>query len=132
VRRDATPGRTSARVVRFVREGAASAAGALPRRGAGGRRPAGGGAGWALLVLAAPVESCDLAWNAAEYADRIPAGLLPIATTEGADKICLEIGTSGSGRVVYWDGYEHEEQKLFPVASGFEDFLNRLFTDRIR
>jgi hypothetical protein len=53
VRRDATRGRTCARVVQFVREGAGSAAGAVPRRGAGGRRRAGGGAGWALLVLAA-------------------------------------------------------------------------------
>ncbi len=32
-----------------------------------------------------PVVSCDLDWNVAEYRDRIPPGLLPIATTEGAD-----------------------------------------------
>ncbi len=35
-------------------------------------------------------ESCDLDWNHEVFSDRISAECLPIATTEGADKICLE------------------------------------------
>ena len=66
MRRDATKGRTCARVVRFVREEAGSAAGAVPRRRGGGRRRAGGGAGWALLVLAAEIGDVEAYAEAAK------------------------------------------------------------------
>jgi hypothetical protein len=77
-----------------------------------------------------PEESCNLAWNLDEYADRIPSGLMPIATTEGADKICLELRGEARGRILFWDGYEEDgEKKLLPVAPTFEAFVNQLRRD---
>jgi hypothetical protein len=68
-----------------------------------------------------PIESYDLAWNVAHASD-LPPGLVPIATTEGADMFCL--ATSGS--VVFWDGYDNA---VFPIAESFEGFLGQLYRD---
>ena len=70
-----------------------------------------------------PVECYDLEWNFAHSGD-IPAGLLPIATTEGADIFCL----TSSGQVVFWDGYE---SVVYPVADSFERFLMMLHGDEL-
>jgi hypothetical protein len=75
-----------------------------------------------------PVESCDLEWNLRVFADRIPAHLLPIATTEGADKICLAVAGDASGTVFYWDGYEGSHTpKLYRIARDFDEFVALLY-----
>jgi SMI1-KNR4 cell-wall len=68
-----------------------------------------------------PMECYDLAWNF-EQASDLPSGLLPIATTEGADMLCL----TPSGSVVFWDGYDNA---VFPIAESFEGFLEQLYRD---
>jgi hypothetical protein len=68
-----------------------------------------------------PLECYDLAWNV-EHASDLPPGLLPIATTEGADMLCL----TPSGSVVFWDGYENA---VYLVAESFEGFLRQLYRD---
>lgn len=73
-----------------------------------------------------PEESADLEWNLETYSDRIPPGLLPIATTEGADKICLDLSQKFGGGVVYWDGYEHDGDVVYPIAASFSDLETRL------
>jgi hypothetical protein len=67
------------------------------------------------------VESCDLEWNIGTR-DDLPEGLVPIATTEGADIFCL---TSGGG-VVFVDGYE---KAIYPIADSFGEFVQRLYRD---
>ncbi|WP_437852577.1 SMI1/KNR4 family protein [Sorangium sp. So ce363] len=68
-----------------------------------------------------PMECYDLAWNLANGSD-LPAGLIPIATTEGADVFCL----TPSGGVVFWDGYGGS---IFPVSESFDQFLSQLYRD---
>ena len=70
-----------------------------------------------------PVESCNLAWNVEVFEGRLRSGLIPIATTEGADKICMALD---DGSIVYWDGYQ---DVVFPVAASFDEFLQSLFRD---
>jgi SMI1-KNR4 cell-wall len=78
-----------------------------------------------------PVESCNLEWNLEVYADRIPAGLLPIATTEGPDKICLATSGDAPGAILYWDGYQgsNAQGRLYLLAESFEQFLGKLYRD---
>ena len=70
-----------------------------------------------------PIDSCNVTWNVEVLRERLPKELIPIATTEGADKICL---ASDTGAIVYWDGYSNE---LFPVARSFDAFVDSLFRD---
>lgn len=70
-----------------------------------------------------PMDCYDLAWNVA-HADDLPRGLIPIATTEGADMFCL----TRSGEVVFWDGYEGT---VFLVADTFAQFLDGLYDDEL-
>jgi len=79
-----------------------------------------------------PIESCTLDWNLAVFKDRIPAGLLPIATTEGADKICLAVVTERPGPVFYWDGHAQTgQQSLYFLADDFASFLAALRSDEL-
>lgn len=71
-----------------------------------------------------PVESCSLSWNIDTFAERLGGDLVPIATTEGADKICL----SRIGSVVYWDGYS-PSPTIYTVSPDFETFLTSLYRD---
>jgi len=78
------------------------------------------------------VESCNLDWNLAVFRDRIPADLLPIATTEGTDKICLAVGTERTGTVFYWDGHARAGQRsLYFLADDFASFLSSLHADEL-
>lgn len=77
-----------------------------------------------------PVESCNLDWNLEVFGDRIPAGLLPVGTTEGVDKICLFVQGEQAGAVVYWDGHAREgERNLYFLAEDFASFLSSLHAD---
>jgi hypothetical protein len=77
-----------------------------------------------------PEKSCDLRWNWMIFADRIPQGVVPIATTEGADKICLNL-LNKDGPVVYWDAYSTTSIQLHPVARSFAEFLDMLSADEL-
>jgi hypothetical protein len=79
-----------------------------------------------------PVESCNLDWNLEVFRDRIPKGLLPIATTEGADKICLAIAGEQAGAVFYWDGYARAgEREFYLLADDFASFTSMLYADEL-
>ena len=68
-------------------------------------------------------ECYDLDWNIEWYRDRVGTELLPIATTEGADRVCMSLR---SGEIVFWDGYEHVG---YPVARNFEEFIDHLYRE---
>jgi hypothetical protein len=82
--------------------------------------------------LGDPVESCNLDWNLEVFRDRIPAQLLPIATTEGTDKICLSVAGESEGAILYWDGYARAgERNLYVLAKDFSSFLSSLSADEL-
>ncbi|MCY1030497.1 SMI1/KNR4 family protein [Corallococcus sp. BB11-1] len=79
-----------------------------------------------------PVESCNLDWNLEVFRERIPPGLLPIATTEGADKICLSLTGAEAGSVFYWDAHAQEgETRLYPLAESLGAFISALRSDAL-
>ncbi|MBN1208977.1 MAG: SMI1/KNR4 family protein [Myxococcaceae bacterium] len=79
-----------------------------------------------------PVESCNLDWNLTVFRDRIPASQLPIATTEGVDKICLSVAGARAGAIFYWDGYAGEgERNLYYLADDFASFIASLQRDEL-
>jgi len=79
-----------------------------------------------------PVESCNLDWNLEVFQQRLPANLLPIATTEGADKICLSVAGEREGAVFYWDGYAQPgERNLYFLSPDFASFMSALQFDEL-
>ncbi|RYZ37809.1 MAG: SMI1/KNR4 family protein [Myxococcaceae bacterium] len=79
-----------------------------------------------------PVESCNLDWNLEVFQERIPTGLLPIATTEGADKVCLSVAGVDAGKVFYWDAHATVGQDhLYPLAESFDAFVSALQSDAL-
>lgn len=79
-----------------------------------------------------PVESCNLDWNLEVFAGRIPRGLLPIATTEGADKLCLSVAGKETGRVLYWDAHPQPGTSgLYFLANDFGAFVSSLQSDEL-
>jgi hypothetical protein len=68
-----------------------------------------------------PIESCNIEWNLEWFGDRLGTGLLPIATTEGVDKICISLA---SEEIIFWDGY-HGARYL--IARDFGEFIDKLF-----
>ncbi len=85
-----------------------------------------------FLGLKDPVESCNLEWNLKMFKDRLPADLLPIATTEGVDKICLGVAGESAGAIFYWDGHARPgERSLYLVAESFASFISSLHTDEL-
>lgn len=73
----------------------------------------------------------DLAEMLDWFQPTIPAGIIPIACTGGADFICLD-SRGGSDRVVFWDNRHHwgtgewREEDLYHVANTFEEFIASL------
>ncbi|MGZ3460387.1 MAG: SMI1/KNR4 family protein [Archangium sp.] len=79
-----------------------------------------------------PIASCNLDWNLDTFGDRIPANLLPIATTEGIDKICLSVTGHRTGAIFYWDGHARAgERNLYPLADDFASFISSLHADEV-
>jgi hypothetical protein len=68
----------------------------------------------------------DLDWNIKICADLYSKGLLPIASTEGSDMICMALR---SGEIVFWDGYE--QVPVYPLAPNFEKFIGALYRDEL-
>lgn len=78
------------------------------------------------------IESSNLDWNLEVFRERIPAGLLPIATTEGADKICLSVDDARPGQVFFWDGCARAgERSLHLLADDFAAFVSSLQGDEL-
>ncbi len=75
-------------------------------------------------------EAYKLDWYRELYADRLEPNLLFIATTECADKLCLDLET---GAVLYWDAYDEDDtgRRLYKIADSFEQFLNVLYRDEL-
>jgi SMI1 / KNR4 family (SUKH-1) len=85
-----------------------------------------------FYALRDPVESCNLDWNLEVFRDRIPADLLPIATTEGADKVCVLIAGERAGAIFYWDGHAPAgEYNLYALADDFASFIASLHADAL-
>lgn len=79
-----------------------------------------------------PVVSCNLDWNIDVFRERIPVGLLPIATTEGVDKICLRVAGGRTGAIFYWDGHARAgERNLYFLADDFASFVSSLHADEV-
>ena len=79
-----------------------------------------------------PVESCNLDWNLEVFQERLPPGLLPIATTEGADKVCLSIAGADAGRVFYWDAQARSgTHSLYLLADTLDAFIAALRSDAL-
>jgi hypothetical protein len=79
-----------------------------------------------------PVESCNLDWNLEVFRDRIPANILPIATTEGVDKICLCAAGEQAGAIFYWDGHARPGQRnLHFLSNDFTAFIASLQADAL-
>jgi hypothetical protein len=76
------------------------------------------------------VESCNLDWNLDVFQDRIPAGLIPIATTEGADKVCLSVDGMNIGRVFYWDAHAGMDS-VHLLAEDLNTFVTSLQSDAL-
>jgi cell wall assembly regulator SMI1 len=70
----------------------------------------------------------DLRWNQEVVADRLPVGVIPIATDSGGNAVCLGISGEQFDRVLFWD-HEDEAVCLVPLAATFEDFVNHLAPD---
>jgi hypothetical protein len=80
-----------------------------------------------------PYESCNLYWNREVFDDRIPSNLLVIATTEGAEKICMSLAPDMLGAVYYWDGVHISPTygRLYLVANSFREFIDLLYRDEL-
>jgi hypothetical protein len=88
----------------------------------------------AFFGLDANLLTEDLDLVLADLAGLIPAGILPIACTDGDDFVCLDLRRL-TGPVVYWDRVPFwgenvwDERDLYPVADDFGTFLNELYDD---
>ncbi|WP_375756115.1 SMI1/KNR4 family protein [Corallococcus exercitus] len=78
------------------------------------------------------IESCNLDWNLEVFRERLPPGLLPIATTEGADKICLAVSGADLGRVFYWDAHAQPgTNSVHLLAEDLYTFISALQSDAL-
>lgn len=78
-------------------------------------------------------DDTDLARVSAQYHDRIPADLLPVAHAEGGNLVCLSLGGHDRGAVHFWDHEEEAEEgepparrNLHRIADSFRDFAASL------
>ncbi len=77
------------------------------------------------------IESSCLEWNLTTLSQRLPKGLLPIATDSGGSVFCLSLRKEDFGTVSYCDlqsvfaDYD-AIPRFYPVADDFETFLQKL------
>jgi hypothetical protein len=73
----------------------------------------------------------DLAGTFDWFKDKIPSGIILIASTDAADYVCMDL-RSGPERVAFWDHRYHwgtgewRESDFYHVANSFEEFLASL------
>ncbi|WP_437631955.1 SMI1/KNR4 family protein [Sorangium sp. So ce854] len=77
------------------------------------------------------IESSNLDWNLAALAERLEAGMIPIAADSGGNVFCLALQGRRRGSVFYCDlesvfGNLAAIPQLFQVASDFNVFLTQL------
>lgn len=81
--------------------------------------------------LAPDYEGYDLTGKMSFFENKIPRNVVPIASTDTGDYICLDIKNQGE-RVVFWNqAYfwstgEWRESDLYFIAGSFEEFLKLL------
>lgn len=70
---------------------------------------------------------------AERYKDRIPEGLVPIATDPGGNLICLSATGASSGNVFFWEhereadeGQAPRQDNVYLVADSFQRFIDNL------
>lgn len=80
-------------------------------------------------------DAVDLAWNAQTYAGRMPDGLLPVATSDAGDLVCVQVTGEAPGSVWSWAHEEEAPREAQPswdnltrVADGFAPFVEELRT----
>lgn len=85
------------------------------------------------LHAASSASGTDLARVSAQYHDRIPADLLPVAHAEGGNLVCLSLGGHDRRAVYFWDHEEEAEEgepparrNLHRIADSFRDFAASL------
>ena len=75
-----------------------------------------------------PIKSLDLDWTLENLGVPRPTNLLPIACTDGADFLCVNM-TEDDGSVVFWDrhacwGQDHWDSKdFYPITDSFTGLL---------
>jgi cell wall assembly regulator SMI1 len=73
-----------------------------------------------------PVESSDLAWNAALAQERFDGGrVLPFACDSGGGLFCFKIDSNLATEVVYLDFYAASKTS-YAVANSFQDFVAKM------
>lgn len=84
----------------------------------------------AFLGIGASTETEDIEVHLREEMVGVPAPVLPIASTESVDLICLDLRQATN--VVFWDRHSYwgtqvwREEQFFMIAPSFSDFLGRL------
>jgi hypothetical protein len=75
-----------------------------------------------------PIESCNVDWNYDVHKGRVPSNLLPIATDDGGDLVCLSIFGDDSGAVLFWDRHsepaEPSYENVYRIAASFAGFID--------
>lgn len=84
--------------------------------------------------LHASTPAADLDEQMSDLPDTVPRGIVPIAYTDGNDKLVLDLRKEGAP-VLFWDFHAFwgnniwNEKLLYPVAGNFEALLASLMTD---
>jgi hypothetical protein len=78
-------------------------------------------------------DDTDLVRVSAQYRDRVPADLLPVAHAEGGNLVCLSLVGRDPGAVYFWDHEEEADEgapptreNLYRIAGSFRDFAASL------
>ncbi|WP_437775756.1 SMI1/KNR4 family protein [Sorangium sp. So ce1097] len=84
-----------------------------------------------LFGIGRPIESSNIDWNLTALAERLEAGMLPIAADSGGNVFCLALQGYRRGSVFYCDlesvfGNLAATPQMFQVASNFDVFMTRL------
>ena len=61
-----------------------------------------------------------------DYAEQLPAHLLPICQGEPGDLVCINLNQTNYGEIFYWHHESPEGNDLFLIAKNFDDFLSKL------
>ena len=84
-----------------------------------------------LFGLGRTIESSCIEWNLDTLANRLPSGLVPVATDSGGNVFLLSLRGADHGAVLYGDldavfGDLDAELPIFMVSPTFDDFLASL------
>jgi cell wall assembly regulator SMI1 len=57
------------------------------------------------------------------FHERIPQGLLPIASDDGGNQICISVRETDYGKIYLWDHEDPDPDNIIVVADTFDEFL---------